>query len=538
MGAHLPPHIRGADIVARTLDAAGLTTVFTLSGNHIMMLFDAVLDTRVRLIHVRHEAAAVHMADAWGRLTGQCGVALVSGGPGFTNAAAALYTARAAESPMVLLAGHPPLKEVGRGAFQELGQAEMAAPVAKASWVAKSAATLGADLAEAVRIAMSGRRGPVHLSLPSDLLDEKVEDAPALQPSPSALAPREQPLADSAAARIVAALAEAERPLILVGPQLCHAGDLSLLARLEAATGAPAVPMESPRGLNDARLGAFAEVLRRADLIVLLGKALDFTLRFGNAPAIDPACRFIAIDPEDALIQRVAEAKGKLLASSAIADAAPAARAIIGQAGRPQSRHAPWAREVHDAIGYRPPAWATLTSREPGKVHPLDICRALQRHPRPPTRVHPDLRGRGDRAMAAGHAVADAAHHQRPCRLDRGLDTLRDRRTRRRPRGARHRHAGRRLVRLPHGGVRHRRALRPAVRRRRRQRRRLERRAPDPAARVRPEPHARLRAACRHATIWSRRRSAATASSSPARANSVRRWSVAWPAASPPASTS
>jgi len=377
MGAHLPPHIRGADIVARTLDAAGLTTVFTLSGNHIMMLFDAVLDTRVRLIHVRHEAAAVHMADAWGRLTGQCGVALVSGGPGFTNAAAALYTARAAESPMVLLAGHPPLKEMGRGAFQELGQAEMAAPVAKASWVAKSAATLGADLAEAVRIAMSGRRGPVHLSLPSDLLDEKVEDAPALQPSPSALAPREQPLADSAAARIVAALAEAERPLILVGPQLCHAGDLSLLARLEAATGAPAVPMESPRGLNDARLGAFAEVLRRADLIVLLGKALDFALRFGNAPAIDPACRFIAIDPEDALIQRVAEAKGKLLASSAIADAAPAARAIIGQAGRPQSRHAPWAREVHDAIGYRPPAWATLTSREPGKVHPLDICRAL-----------------------------------------------------------------------------------------------------------------------------------------------------------------
>ena len=335
----------------------------------------------------------------------------------------------------------------------------------------------------------------MHLSLPSDLLDEKVEDAPALQPSRSALAPREQPLADGAAARIVAALAEAERPLILVGPQLCHAGDLSLLARLEAATGAPAVPMESPRGLNDARLGAFAEVLRRADLIVLLGKALDFTLRFGNAPAIDPACRFIAIDPEDALIQRVAEAKGKLLASSAIADAAPAARAIIGQAGRPQSRHAPWAREVHDAIGYRPPAWATLTSREPGKVHPLDICRALSgildRRPECILICEGGEIGQWPQVML----VAEAAHHQRPCRLDRGLDTLRDRRTRRRPRGARHRHAGRRLVRLPHGGVRHRRALRAAIRGGRGQRCRLERRAPDPAARVWAEPHARLRAA-------------------------------------------
>src|SRR5262245_37060029 len=143
---------------------------------------------------------------------------------------------------MVLLAGHPPLKEVGRGAFQELGQAEMASPVAKASWVAKSAATLGEELAEAVRIAMSGRRGPVHLSLPSDLLDERIEDSPALRPS--ALSPDEKPLADGVAAAIIAALSEAERPLILVGPQLCNAGDLSLLASLETATGAPAVPME------------------------------------------------------------------------------------------------------------------------------------------------------------------------------------------------------------------------------------------------------------------------------------------------------
>ncbi len=373
----MTPPIRGADIVARTLDAAGLTTVFTLSGNHIMMLFDAMLDTRVKLIHVRHEAAAVHMADAWGRVTGRCGIALVSGGPGFTNAAAALYTARAAEAPLVLLAGHPPLREVGRGAFQELGQAEMAAPVAKASWVAKSAATLGTDLAEAVRIALSGRQGPVHLSLPSDLLDEKVEDAAALGPSPSALAPREQPLSDGAAASIIAALAEADRPLILVGPQLCHAGDHSLLARLEKATGIPVVPMESPRGLNDARLGAFAEVLRRADLIVLLGKALDFTLRFGNAPAVDPACRFIVVDPEEALIQRAAGAKRKQLAVSAVADAGPAARALIDRAARPQGCHAAWSSEVHASIAFRPAAWASLASREPGKVHPLDLCRAL-----------------------------------------------------------------------------------------------------------------------------------------------------------------
>ena len=130
----MPTKLRGADLVARTLDAAGLTTIFTLSGNHIMPLFDAAIGTRLKLIHVRHEAAAVHMADAWGRLTGRCGIVWVSGGAGFTNAAAALCTAQAGESPLVLLSGHAGVKEVGRGAFQELRQAEMAAPVAKASW--------------------------------------------------------------------------------------------------------------------------------------------------------------------------------------------------------------------------------------------------------------------------------------------------------------------------------------------------------------------------------------------------------------------
>ena len=85
--------LRGADIVARSLARLGCKRVFTLSGNHIMSVFDAALETGLDLVHVRHEAAAVHMADAWGRLTGQAGIALVTGGPGHANAVGALYTA-------------------------------------------------------------------------------------------------------------------------------------------------------------------------------------------------------------------------------------------------------------------------------------------------------------------------------------------------------------------------------------------------------------------------------------------------------------
>ena len=166
--------LRGADIVARTLEQLGTRHIFSLSGNHIMSVYDAVLETQLEILHTRHEAACVHMADAWGRLTGEPGVALVTGGPGHANAVGALYTALVAESPMVLLSGHAMTSELGRGGFQEIRQADMAAPVSKASWTATSAAHLGRDVAEAMRIATTGRPGPVHLSLPSDLLDAEV----------------------------------------------------------------------------------------------------------------------------------------------------------------------------------------------------------------------------------------------------------------------------------------------------------------------------------------------------------------------------
>src|SRR5580704_15473257 len=195
--------LRGADIVMRTLERAGHTTIFTLSGNHIMSLFDAAIDTRHRLVHTRHEAAAVHMADAWGRLTGEPGIAMVTGGPGHANAAAALMTAQGQESPLVLLSGHTETTQLGRGGFQELRQAELAAPAAKTSWTASATATLGAEVAKAIRIARSGRPGPVHLSLPSDLLDATVPADEVVWPEPGAFTASPIDLGDPAADAIL-----------------------------------------------------------------------------------------------------------------------------------------------------------------------------------------------------------------------------------------------------------------------------------------------------------------------------------------------
>ncbi|MFG3593146.1 thiamine pyrophosphate-binding protein [Bradyrhizobium sp. RDI18] len=257
--------LRGADVVAESLERLGCSRIFTLSGNHIMSIFDAVLDTKIQLTHVRHEAAAVHMADGWGRITGDPGVAMVTGGPGHVNALGALFAAQAAESPVVLLSGHAATWELGRGGFQEIRQADMAKPVTKASWTAKSTATLGKDIGEALRLAQEGRPGPVHVSLPSDLLDETVSLDEVVWPDVSgAIGGRD--IEAEAADKILSAIASSERPIIFAPPALSSVDGRSLLKELELATNAPAVILESPRGAADATLGAFADLVQSVDL--------------------------------------------------------------------------------------------------------------------------------------------------------------------------------------------------------------------------------------------------------------------------------
>jgi len=162
----------GAARLVDALAAHGIRHLFTLSGNQILSIYDATVGRDIVLVHTRHEAAAVHMADAWGRLTDEPGVALVTAGPGHCNAISALYGALMSESPVVLLSGHAPRGQLGTGAFQEMDQVGAARPVTKASWLAESAETLGDDIDRALTLATTGRPGPVHVSLPGDVLEE------------------------------------------------------------------------------------------------------------------------------------------------------------------------------------------------------------------------------------------------------------------------------------------------------------------------------------------------------------------------------
>ena len=367
--------VRGADVLVKTLVLGGVKKIFTLSGNHIMPVFDAAFDSGIELIHTRHEAATVHMADAFARITGEVGFALVTGGPGHANAISALYTAQMAESPVVLLSGHAPLSQRGKGAFQEMRQADLAAPVCKDSWTCMSADVLADDMARAIRVARSGRPGPVHLSLPTDVLAAMTSQA---LPSAEAFFSVPQALQEADADAIATRLMAAARPLILTGPMSLTRAHRERIAALEVASGIPVIGMESPRGVTDPSLGALAECLAESDCVLLLGKRLDFTVKFGAAPAFAADCAWLQIDSELIEIDRARNAVGQRLEAAVIADVAPAIDKL--KESRLWIRNAAntWFDKVRASVAFRPSAWANATTNIPGRLHPVQALRPLQ----------------------------------------------------------------------------------------------------------------------------------------------------------------
>ena len=348
--------MNGAGLLVDTLVRAGVRRIFSLSGNQIMPVYDACIDVDLSIVHVRHESAAVHMADAWAQITGEIGVALVTAGPGFANALSALFSARHSESPILLLSGDSPVAADGNGAFQEMPQIDLVRPLVKTARRPDRAGRIGHDVAASIACARSGRPGPVHVALPFDVLDAPAGEGCRVRAAELARRPRALPgpVADDVAGR----LARAKRPIVLTGPSLNRSRAGARIAAIETALHVPVVAMESPRGLRDPALGTFADVLAASDLVVLLGKAVDFSVGFARPPALDPAAELVVIDPDHRMIDRAYRIAGRRVVVSACADPGFAADALVSAApaivaaGSGASAPA-WCAEVADAIANR-----------------------------------------------------------------------------------------------------------------------------------------------------------------------------------------
>lgn len=288
----------GGRVLAETLREQGVDTVFTLCGNHTLQAYQACKDVGIELVDTRTEAGAVLAADAQARVTRRPAVALVTGGPGHTNALTGLVTAHSCGSPVVLISGATDQRLRGRGAQQEMDQASVAAPLCKWSCTVTDVEHLATSLREAFSRTLSGHTGAVHVCIPSDVLAARVDDA-ATPTTPGQAAAAEAPVADETlAGEVTARLAAAERPVVIAGTGAYMARCEEALARFVSAGNLPLFTIDLARGMvsddapgvfgyADASLNGAAAAIGAADVVLLLGKTLDFRLRFGASLAED-----------------------------------------------------------------------------------------------------------------------------------------------------------------------------------------------------------------------------------------------------------
>ena len=202
----------GGRLVVDQLELNGMDLVFCVPGESFLPVLDALYDSTIRLVSCRHEQGAANAAEAYGKLTDRPGVCLVTRGPGATQAAVGVHTARQDSTPMLLLVGQVPRAFRGREAWQELDYERVFGGIAKAAWEADTADRIPEHVEHAVSLALSGRPGPVVLALPEDVLAEEADAADA----PPVEAPRVSPSRGDLE-RLRALLDAAERPLVVVG---------------------------------------------------------------------------------------------------------------------------------------------------------------------------------------------------------------------------------------------------------------------------------------------------------------------------------
>jgi acetolactate synthase-1/2/3 large subunit len=295
--------VNGATLLARALRGGGVGPVFTLSGHQILPIYDAGLDEQLRFVDTRHEGAAAHMADGWGRLTGRPGVALVTAAPGHTKALTGVATAWMSESPLLLLSGGTEVLHVGRGGFQELDQLTMIGPISKGAWMPRTAEELPGLVARALRVATSGVPGPVHLTLPYDVLHQAVDEEAVMMPSPGQFARVPQAAPAHQIVQLLDLLGAAKRPIVLAGPSAARGRAAEALRELSDLTGLPYLPIDSAVGLGEPSLHGLPRVIPSCDLVILLARQ-DFAIDFAAERTIAPAARIVQVAPDAAAIGR------------------------------------------------------------------------------------------------------------------------------------------------------------------------------------------------------------------------------------------
>ncbi len=292
----------GGALMARTLRERGVTTVFAVPGGHILPFLDACIDEDVRIIDTRHEGAAVLAAEGWALATGDTGVAAVTAGPGFANGLIGLLDAAAWSVPLVMLAGRTSRTRQGRGAVADVDQRAIAAPIAKWAASCSEPGRVPRYVAEAMHRARNGCPGAVYLEVDSHAVYGKA--APLeVTPTGFSTAPARSAGAPSDIGAAVAALAAAERPLIVAGSGAFWSGAGAGIGRFAEIAQIPVITASAARGVvadsHAWSLGSLVHgglAIPSADCVLVLGSAFNANVMYGGAPLFGTEQIIIQVD--------------------------------------------------------------------------------------------------------------------------------------------------------------------------------------------------------------------------------------------------
>ena len=299
--------VSGAEILCRSLGDAGVEVLFGYPGGAIMPFYHALADhPQLRHILVRHEQAAAHAADGYARASGRVGVCVATSGPGATNLVTGLAAAHMDNSPVVAITGQVSRPMIGRDAFQETDIIGITMPITKQSYLVQDAAELADVVAEAVAVALAGRRGPVLIDVPKDVQNQKAEWKGG--PTSHASAPRSSAGSVEEGVRAAARLIKgAERPLLMVGHGVILGQAYAEVRALAEKTGIPVVTTllgisAFPEGhpLHLGMPGMHGEVhvnraIQHADVIIGIGLRFDDRVT-GNTASFARQARIVHID--------------------------------------------------------------------------------------------------------------------------------------------------------------------------------------------------------------------------------------------------
>jgi acetolactate synthase I/II/III large subunit len=292
----------GAELFVRATIQLGIDTIFTLVGDHLNEVLAAAARAGIAIVDLRHESGVTHAADAWARIHRRPALSLVTGGPGHTNSLTGVATAQLAGSPLIAVSGSRASTLADRQAFQDIDQVGMARPVAKWAAEVPAAAEIPFYLERAHRIANSGRKGAVHLTIPVDRFTGEAGAGRDVSPAPELAAGTPD------VGRAIALLRSAMRPVAIAGSGVWWSGAEEALRRFVEHTSIPLYTITMARGTvsddhplcmgyaDPALNYAVHTAYREADVILIVGKRIDYRLGLGGPRVFPPGAKIVQVD--------------------------------------------------------------------------------------------------------------------------------------------------------------------------------------------------------------------------------------------------